>query len=97
MRHIQQRGAIMQRKQIEPTITHVMADGRILTNEQFMSEPYVVVAENNYEFHVQCNRVLDPTYWEKEKMRRKWERAEKRRAELEAQQAEIARQLRDTT
>lgn len=87
----------MQRKQIEPTITHVMADGRVLTQEQFMSEPYVVVAEDNYEFHVQCNRVFDPTYWEKEKMRRKWERAEKRRAELERQQAAIARQMRDVT
>lgn len=87
----------MQIKQINPTITHVMADGRVLTNEEFMSKPFVVVAEDNYEFHVRCNRVFDPNYWEKEKMRRKWERAEARRMELEAKQAEIARQLRDTT
>lgn len=87
----------MRQKQINPTITHVMADGRVLTHEEFMSKPFVVVAEDNYEFHVQCNRVFDPNYWEKERMRRKWERAEARRAELEAKQAEIAQQLRDTT
>lgn len=74
-----------------------MADGKVLSHAEFMSEPYVVVAEENYEFHVKCNTVFDPNYWEKERMRKKWERAEKRRAELEAQQAEIARQLQDVT
>ncbi|MCM1296898.1 MAG: hypothetical protein NC311_15270 [Muribaculaceae bacterium] len=87
----------MRKKQINPQITHVMADGRTLSHEEFMSKPFVVVAEDNYEFHVQCNRVFDPNYWKKERMRRKWERAEARRAELEAKQAEIAQQLRDTT
>lgn len=87
----------MQRKQIEPQITHVMADGKVLSHEEFMSKPYVVVAEENYEFHVKCNQVFDPNYWAKNRMRKKWERAEARRAELEAQQAEIARQLRDVT
>lgn len=87
----------MQRKQVNPKITHVMADGRVLTNEEFMSKPFVVVAEDNYDFHVRCNRVFDPNYWAKENMRRKWERAERRRAELEAQQAEIARLMQDIT
>lgn len=88
---------IMRKKQVNPQITHVMADGKVLSHAEFMSEPYVVVAEDNYEFHVKCNTVFDPNYWEKERMRKKWERAEKRRAELEAQQAEIARQLQDVT
>lgn len=87
----------MRKKQINPQITHVMADGKVLSHEEFMSKPYVVVAEDNYDFHVKCNEVFDPSYWEKERMRRKWERAETRRAELEAQQAEIARQLHDGT
>lgn len=88
---------IMRKKQVNPQITHVMADGKVLSHAEFMSEPYVVVAEDNYEFHVKCNTVFDPNYWEKERMRKKWERAEKRRAELEAQQAEIARQLHGVT
>ena len=87
----------MRAKLINPQITHVMADGRVLPHEEFMSKPYVVVAEENYDFHVKCNKVFDPNYWEKERMRKKWERSEKRRKELEAQQAEIARQLRDGT
>ena len=74
-----------------------MADGSVLSDEEFMSKPYVVVAEDNYDFHVQCNKVFDPNYWEKERMRRKWERSEQRRAQLEAQQAEIARKLREDT
>ena len=87
----------MKRKKVNPTVTHVMADGRVLTHEQFMAEPYVVVAEDNYEFHVKCNQVFDPNYWTKERMRKKWERAEARRAELESRQAEIVRQLKDIT
>lgn len=83
----------MRQKQVNPQITHVMADGKVLTNEEFMSKPYIVVAEDNYEFHVRCNRALDPNYWTKERMRKKWERAEARRAELEAQQARIASEL----
>ena len=86
----------MRKKQIDPMVTHVMADGKVLTNDEFMRKPYVVVAEDNYDFHAKCNRAFDPNYFEKERMRKRWERAEARRAELEAQQAEIARQLRDT-
>lgn len=87
----------MRRKQIDPVVTHVMADGKVLTHEEFMSKPFVVVAEDNYEFHVNCNRVFDPNYWEKERRLRKQERAEQRRIELEKQQAEIAQQLHDIT
>lgn len=61
----------MKRKRINPQITHVMADGKALSDEEFMAKPYVVVAEDNYEFHVKCNEVFDPNYWEKERMRKK--------------------------
>ena len=57
----------MRKKQIDPMVTHVMADGKVLTNDEFMSKPYVVVAEDNYEFHVKCNRAFDPNYFEKER------------------------------
>ncbi len=74
-----------------------MADGRVLTNEEFMSKPYVVVAEDNYEFHVKANQVLDPLYYEKERRKKRWERAEARKAELDAQQAAIAAEIRRLT
>ena len=59
----------MKRKRINPQITPVMADGKVLSDEEFMSKPYVVVAEDNYDFHVKANRVLDPLYYEKERAR----------------------------
>ena len=83
----------MKKKRVQPTVTHVMADGKALTHEQFMAEPYEVDAEENYDFHVKCNRAFDPNYYAKEGLRKKLVFAEKRRAELEAQQAEIAAQL----
>lgn len=83
----------MKRKRIRAQVTHVMADGKVLADEEFMSKPYVVVAEDNYDFHVKCNRALDPNYYAKEHLRRKYILAEQRRAELEAQQEQIARQL----
>lgn len=83
----------MRRKKVCPEVTHVMADGKALTHKEFMSKPYIVVAEENYDFHVKCNRVFDPNYYEKERLRRKHILAEQRRAELEAQQAEIAEKL----
>ena len=83
----------MKRKQVNPTVTHVMADGKVLTHEEFMSKPYTVVAEDNYDFHVRCNQVLDPHYFEKERLRKRQVRAEERRAELEAQQAAISVEL----
>ena len=70
-----------------------MADGRALANDEFMREPYIVAAEDNYEFHVECNRVFDPDYYKKEKLKRKYALAARRKAELEAQQAAIASQL----
>lgn len=81
------------RKRIQPQVTHVMADGKVLSDEEFMAKPYVVVAEENYDFHVKCNRALDPNYYAKEHLRRKFVLAEQRRAELEAQQAQIVQQL----
>lgn len=79
----------MKRKQVNPKVTHVMADGKVLTHDEFMSKPYIVVAEDNYDFHVKCNQVFDPLYYEKERLRKRQIRAEERRAELEAQQAAI--------
>lgn len=81
------------RKRVNPTVTHVMADGRALTHTEFMAKPYIVVAEDNFDFHITCNRVFDPNYYQKEHLRRKFMLAEKRRAELEAQQSAIVEQL----
>lgn len=83
----------MRKKKVCPEVIHVMADGKVLTHEEFMSKPYIVVAEDNYDFHVRCNKAFDPNYYAKEALRRKHMYAEQRRAELEAQQAEIAEKL----
>ena len=83
----------MKRKRVNPKITHVMADGKVLSHEEFMAKPYIVVAEDNYDFHVKCNQVFDPNYFAKEQLRRKFEFAEQRKLELQQQQAKIAEQL----
>lgn len=83
----------MRKKQVKPAVVNVMADGRVIPDEEFMAQPYEVAAENNYDFHVKCNRLFDPNHYAKEVLRRKYILAEQRRAELEAQQAEIAAQL----
>ena len=81
------------RRTYELNVTHVFADGRVMTDEEFFRKPYEVVAENNYDFLLKANRVLNPTYEQREHLRRKWERAEARKAELIAQQLAIAKQL----
>lgn len=77
-------------------VTHVFADGTAMTDEEFMGKSFVVSAERNYEFMLKSNRLLDPNYEKRERLRRRWESAEKRKAELVMQQAEIARKLAET-
>ena len=55
----------MRKKKVNPQIIHVMADGKVLSHTEFMSKPYIVIAEENYEFHVKCNEAFDPNYGEK--------------------------------
>lgn len=83
----------MRKKRVHPTVVNIMADGRVIPDEEFMAQPYKVVAEDNYDFHVKCSRVFDPNHYKKEALRRKYILAEQRRSELEAQQADIAAQL----
>ena len=78
------------RKISDSAVIHVMADGKVLTNKEFMKKPYVVSAEENFA----CNRAFDPMYYQKENLKRKFVLAEQRRAELEAQQAAIASELK---
>ena len=74
-------------------VTHVFADGSVMTDKEFFRKPFEVVAENNYELLVKCNRVLDPNYERKEHLRRRFQRAEERRAELYLEQQRIAEEL----
>ena len=76
-------------------VIHCFADGRVMTHEEFFAAPVVIKAENNYELFCEANKVLDPNYFEKERMRRKYQRAQERKAELLTQQAKIAKQLQD--
>lgn len=76
-------------------VTHVMADGKVLTDEQFFAHPYPVIAEENYDLLKESNLVLDPNYLCKDALRRKYERAEARRKELEKLQESVQAQLKD--
>lgn len=60
----------MKKKRVKPNVINVMADGRVIPDAEFMAQPYVVVAEDNYDFHVKCNRLFErkrhfgvSTYW----------------------------------
>lgn len=72
---------------------HLMADGRVLPQEQYSAGHYVVVAEDNYELLKRSNVELDPNYLQKEALRRKYRKANERKEELQKQQAEIQAQL----
>ena len=74
-------------------VTHVFADGKVMTDKEFFSKPYEVKAEDNYELLMKCNQVLNPDYEKQERLRRRFQRAEERRAELYLEQQRIAEEL----
>ena len=72
---------------------HTFTDGRVITNEQFMSEPQVFSCEKNQELCNAVARAFDPNFIRMERERRRFELTEKRRKELAAQQAKINKEL----
>lgn len=57
----------MRKKRIEPKITHVTADGKTMTDAEFMLEKFTVNAEDNRDFHVKCERELRRVKLQEEK------------------------------
>ncbi|MCI8487861.1 MAG: hypothetical protein HFE36_04025 [Clostridia bacterium] len=60
----------MRKKRIRPKITHVTADGKTMTDAEFMLEKFTVNAEDNRDFHVKCERELRRVKLQEEKKSR---------------------------
>lgn len=73
--------------------THIMADGKVLTDEEFMAQPYVVEYEKNKEWYAEVSRTFDPMYSKRELAKIEVERTAKRKEELEAQILKIREEL----
>lgn len=72
---------------------HTFTDGRIITNEQFVSEPQIFSCEKNRELCNAVARAFDPNFVRMERERRRFERTEQRKKELAEQQAKINEEL----
>lgn len=73
--------------------THIMANGKILTDEEFMSQPYVVEYEKNKEWYADVSRIYDPMYSKRELAKIEVERTAKRKEELKARMCKIREEL----
>lgn len=73
--------------------THVMADGKVLSDEQFMAKPYVVDYDKNKKWYTDIAVVYDPLYSKKEMVKIEVARAAKRKEELEAEMVRIRKEL----
>lgn len=72
---------------------HTFTDGRVITNEQFVSEPQVFSGAKNQGLCNATARIFDPNYAKMEREQRRFERTEQRRQELAAQQDKINEEL----
>jgi len=72
---------------------HTFIDGRVITNEQFISEPQVFSGAKNQGLCNAAARTFDPNYAKMEREQRRFERTEQRRQELAAQKAKINEEL----
>ena len=83
----------MPRVAIKFNKTHVMANGKVLSDEQFMAKPYVVDYNKNKKWYTDMAVVYDPLYSTKEMVKIEVERTAKRREELEAEMIRIRKEL----
>ncbi len=73
--------------------THVFADGTVMTGEEFDRSGKVFNAEDNKELLEVYARQASPEYRAAERARRRFERIEKRKQELWAEQERIQKEL----
>lgn len=83
----------MSKKPSNFKITHIFADGVTMTHEELLSQRVRIPYKGNEAFYEEAQRVLDPGYAEREKQRRRLERAEKRREALAAEAQRIHNEL----
>lgn len=82
----------MPKKQnIKLNITHTFADGRVMTDKEFMEKPFVVEYEKNREVYEQAERMFNPNYFAAQKAKR--ELTAKRKEELQAEAERIKKEL----
>lgn len=81
----------MARRLNDFNVTHIFADGRTMTDEEFMAAPVEIKYENNLEVQEACRREFDPAYAIEERAKRRREYTALRKAELDRQLAEINR------
>ncbi len=72
-------------------IVHIFGD-KVMSDEEFMSKPYVVDLTENAEIVKEAQRLYDPMYAVKERAQYKRELIEKRKQELEEQFERISQQ-----
>lgn len=72
-------------------IVHIFGD-KVMSDEEFMSKPYVVDLTENAEIAKEAQRLYDPMYAVKERAQYKRELIEKRKQELEEQFERISQQ-----
>ena len=64
-----------------------------MTDKEFFASPVEISVDNNMGFVKECAKVLNPAYRVADRIARRWERIEKRKARLLQQQQEIAKKL----
>lgn len=74
-------------------VTHEFADGRVMSDEEFLSKPFEVEYDKNKEIYEAAQRMFDTNYLLKERERRKRETIEARRVRLEEEAERIASEL----
>ena len=79
------------RQNIKLNITHAFADGRVMTDEEFMAKPFVVEYGKNKELYEQAERMFNPNYFAAQRVKR--ELAAKRKEELQAEAERIKKEL----
>ena len=81
----------MARIKDDVVITHIFADGTVMTDEEFMAKPIVVDKDKNPEIWDGCMEILSPEYRAAKVRRKEW--VELRRRQLAEQEAAINKAL----
>lgn len=83
----------MKKRSEDCNITHVLADGRVMTNEQFMAQPFKVDRSNNEEFFSNAEIALNINFISPRNLGKHKEYVAERRIELEAELHKIRKEL----
>ena len=70
-------------------INHILADGRVISDEEFMSKPFVVNAETNKQVIEDILLILLPEHIKQQKQMEKFRKNQKRKEELLKELAEL--------